>query len=75
MTKNKLGGGVYLTYISWVIVMKAKAGTQGRNLEAGIDSEAIKEHCLLTQSASSFISFKTFFPVVALPPMNQDHPH
>lgn len=54
MTKNKLGRGIYLADISWVILMKAKAGTQGRNLEAEIDSEAIKEHCLLTQSASSF---------------------
>ena len=54
MTKNKLGGGVYLAYISRVLLMRAKTGTQGRNLEAGIETEAIKEHCLLTQSASAF---------------------
>ena len=42
-------------------VREVRAGTQGRNPEAGIDAEAIKEHCLLL-APSGLLSLFSYRP-------------
>lgn len=39
---------------------KVKAGTQGRDLEAGIDAEAVKDHCLLAFTPCGLLSLLSY---------------
>ena len=48
-------------------IWEVRVGTQGRNLEAETEVEAIEGHCLLASSSCFLVAPRTANPEVALP--------
>jgi hypothetical protein len=61
MTRTNLGKGRLTFPLHSPSSSKARAGVQGRNLEAGAEAEAMEEHCLLAYSPGllSLLSYLT----------------
>lgn len=68
---------VYLLHLTTCSssIWEVRVGTQGRNLEAETEVEAIEGHCLLACSSCFLVAPRTANPGVALPTVNWALPH